>query len=124
MKKVLIAIFILMACPLMALAQNRGRLSNMYASWANVSHASDTNFTFPYSVRDLYIRNGASNTNVCVDLTGSTTPDGCFSASYTNPTVILLEANSEIRLYDIATSSIAVRGITGSASPVTVIATY
>ena len=131
MKKLFLVLAILiLAVP----AHARGPLSNIFASWYNVTTATTT-ITLPFQSRDVLIWNGSA-TALVISLMGESIPTddaaespaaadiGHVSASSTRPTIIQIDDDKEIYLTDFRTSSITMRTITGTASPVSVIVTY
>lgn len=115
---VLLAVFLISA---KVYAQPRGN-----ASPATIGVNSTTtykNITFPYTTRDLVVRNNDSTAYIYVD-TKSDTNTSILAPCY------LLAPATELLLYDFLTDGISILYDDGSwstdteASPITVIATY
>lgn len=119
MKKKILLIVVFLFVVTSAYAQRRGALTNVYETWTSVT-TSPTTITFPVNSRDVFILNGSA-TDVCVDLTGDSTDveGGC-----TTPGSFQLDGAEQIALYDFVTSSIILKTISGTASPVSVITTW
>jgi len=130
MKKFFLALIVLTLLTTPAFAQNRGALTNIYASWVNVTANSQKVFTLPNTSRDVYILNGDASNAICVDLRGGTIPNNCVTNLSLDlqgtPGIIQIPKASDIHLLsDYITGAISVKAIGGAtASPVTVIVTY
>ena len=125
MKKLLIVLVMLLMITPCVYAQNRGALTNVFASWYSVTTAQKV-VTFPGKSRDLFIQNG-STVEMYVDLRGSTIPPGCVDGrdgSGIDVNVFKLDSSSQISLVDYITDSITLVSPEGTASPVSVIVTY
>ena len=125
MRKVLIVLCLIGMLATPAFAQNRGVLTNYWASWYNVSPSGQT-ITLPSNSRDVWIQNGSSN-DVWVSISGATIGSNGYNVndpiSNINGKVFTLDGASEIMLYDVVTSSITLKALT-TASPVSVVVTY
>ena len=129
MKKYLIILMCLFMFVGLSHAQNRGVMTNTFASWYNVT--TETTITLPFPSRDIYVRNGSSN-SICLDLFGGTHWDAsriigeqhCTSNSIYNPSIIQVDGDSSFIIQDFRTEALSLSPASASASPVTVIITY
>lgn len=109
----------------------RGVMTNVYASWVNVTQGSQFAVQVPgnYKSRDVWIHNGSA-VDVCVHLLGGDItfrqPNGTISdcRTLTDSYVFQLDGASEAYFQDFATSRVTVRSAAGAASPVSVVITY
>ena len=132
MKKLLILVTILLLCVPVAEAQQRGALTNVYASWANVTNESVVTFSWGHDSRDVLIINGdaTSADGICVNLKGTDIGDdsdyaggGCDTDNGLD-TATKLMGGDELYLSDFISSGISVKAIGQDASPVSVVVTY
>ena len=128
MRRFFMSLLLLLMLPALAFAQNRGLLSNEYASWITAT-LSQTTISLPSGItsRDIFIRNGDASNMICVDLVGETIPESCVTNTSTdggNPSIIVIEALGSIDLQDYSTSAIGIKTFGPSASPITVITTF
>ena len=114
----LLACLIFLFTTYLSHAQDRGVLKNVWASWVNVG-TTLTVLEFPYPSRDVIIQNGSAN-EPCINLQGESILHNCLGSNDT----FNMNANSEITLNDYVTSSISMKMLTSTASPVSVIITY
>jgi hypothetical protein len=138
--RILIALCLVLVLAVPNVVLARGPLTNIWASWANVTIQPDTiTYTFPFDTRDVFIKN-SSAVAIVVNLTGGTinSSNGWSNAgglNYLNrnylsdnlvtPSVIQIDAGDEISMSDYVTDSISMVAIGASAaSPVTIIVTY
>ena len=103
-------------------AQSRGVLTNVYASWMNVT--AGTLITLPGTSRDITIINGDATDGICVDLRGNTITSNCLYGAAS--TVVHIGAQTELSLYDFTTTAIYLKPVSAAtaASPVSVVVTY
>lgn len=127
-----LSIFILMLISVILvnnlLAQDRGALTNVYASWFQAS-TTQTTIELPYPSRDVWIRNGSSVDTLCVSPSGAGISTGNNSGlgacrSNDDSFVFQLNGNEDIYLYDFKTTSITARVGSSTASPIMVVVTY
>ena len=99
----------------------RGVLTNLWASWVNVT--STATMDFPSNSRDITIMNGDATDSVCVDLRGNATSQNCFYGG--GNTAVQIGPGETLSLYDFTTANLYFR-VPGpaAASPVSVIVTY
>ncbi len=129
MRKYLILTMGILLISVNVYASGRGVMTNVFASWYNVSQQRA--ITLPFPSRDIYVRNGSS-VAVCLDLLGGTTftqdaggtGDRCVSSSVTQPSIIQIGATSDFRIVDFRTTALTLDRLGATASPVTVIITY
>ncbi len=120
MKKALALTLILMLVCVPAFAQNRGTLTNVFASWVTVTQANTT-ITPPYNSRDVWIHN-ASAVDISVNLRGETIETDGYSD--TTESTFTLNGTSDFYASDFVTDSITMRSTAAAASPVSVVITY
>jgi len=126
MKKLAIILaLVLLTTP--AFAQARGPLTNRFSSWYSIGTATTT-FNMPlrtaterYTTRDVIIHNGSA-VDICVDLDGGEIAADCGTSSAGQ--VFMLNGTASVLLQDYLTTSISIKSAVGTASPVSVIATY
>ena len=122
MKRVLFFMMVILFITSPAMAQSRGVLTNVWASWMNVT--SRVTINFPSKARDITIINGDSTDNVCVSLTGEPITSTCTNSNGT--TITQIPAGQQLSLYDYNTSAITLQSVSvaAAASPVSVVVTY
>lgn len=123
MKK-LTSVIILFLCLLFqssVYAQDRGALSNLYASWVSVAPVVDQTYTFPNNSRDLCISNGSA-IDIFVNLTGGEIGNDLVEGGTSH--VIQLDGPEQLCLYDYITGGITLRSTGVAASPVSFTVTY
>ena len=122
MKRLWLMMLFLVLSVSSAHAQNRGALTNTWASWYTVTTA-ETNIAWSFNSRDIWISNGDGTSNVCVNLRGGTTTGtDCVVAGSAN--VIQIDAGDSVYLSDFITNAISLIASGPSASPVSVVVTY
>lgn len=122
MKKILILGMVLVL-GLCNISFASGAKANTYqlSTWVD-SNTTSRVVTFPYTVRDLILRNDDSTDSVWVSLNRSSLTG--WSPALLTSGSILLTAGSEIDFYDVMIDYVAIQYNSATASPVTVIAAY
>lgn len=110
-------------------AQNRGVLTNVYASWIQATTTLQT-ITFPYPSRSLIVNNG-STSSVCINLDGGDLNGfgkggllSCSTSVGDGARQIFLDGDAQVRLEDFVTDAVSIKTLSSTASPISIIATY
>lgn len=119
MRRLIFVFGLVLMFSLPAQAQQRGALTNVFASWYTVS--TNVTIDLPFKSRDLMIHNGSS-VDVCVDLKGGTLTSACDSSDSNQ--VFQVDGDETVFFQDFVTDSISLGSSAGSASPVSVVVTY
>lgn len=122
MKRFIYVLFMLLVLASTSYAQNRGPLTNIWASWVNVNTNQNTVLTFPFNSRDLIITNGDANDSICVDLRGNTIQNNsCYAATNT---VVQVGPSDTLYLSDFVTAAVTLQSSGNAASPISVMIAY
>src|SRR3990167_1650800 len=113
-----LTVFLILIFSQPAYAQNRGALTNVWASWVSVTQSTVT-MTLPSTSRDIAILNG-STVDICVDPTGGGIPGNCARRNGDAYYNFQLDGASEVYLTDFISTGISLRSTGATASPISV----
>jgi len=120
-KKFIILIVLFLLCASQAFAQNRGVLTNVFASWVSVTANTVNTVTFPANSRDIWIHNGSA-IDVIISAKGTSIPASNYVD--TPNSTFQLDGASDLYLSDFITSAVSFKSAGATASPVSVVVTY